>query len=189
TQPTIPANAPNGAEPPNLAGGPTAAVTLEEFADYQCPTCGAKYPVFDEIKSTYGNRVRFIFRNYPLPQHDKSYAAAVAAEAAGLQGKFWEMHGALFSNQQAWTASPTYKDIWKGYAQKIGLNVDKWETDMAGTAAKLRVDADVARVKAVGVGSTPTLYMNGRQVAFPDLTVEQLKHLIDAELQKAAPAQ
>ncbi len=186
-QKTIPADAPKGAEPPNQAGGPTAEVTLEEFADFQCPQCGAKHPIMSEIKSTYGSRIRVIYRNYPLPQHDKSYAAAVAAEAAGLQGKFWEMQNLLFSNQQAWTANPAYKGVWKGYAQKIGLNVDKWETDIAGTVAKLRVDADLARVKGVGVGSTPTLYLNGKEVAFPGLNVDSLKRLIDAELQKAAP--
>lgn len=187
--PAIPANAPRGAEPPNQAGSQTALVTLEEFADFQCASCAAAHPIMNEVKSMYGSRIRFIFRNYPLaiPAHDKSYDAAVAVEAAGMQGKFWDMQNLLFVNQQAWTASPTYKQMWKDYAQKIGLDVAKWETDIAGLAAKTRVNADIARAKALNVSSTPTLYLNGEMVPFSEMTVQGLKTLIDAQLQKSAP--
>jgi len=136
----------------------------------------------NEIKSLYGSRIKFIFRNFPLaiPAHDKSYDAAVAAEAAGLQGKFWDMQNLLFTNQQAWTASPSYKQIWKGYAEKIGLEIPKWENDMAGLDAKTRVDADKARGTALGVNSTPTLYINGTSIQFADMNVNTLKTKIDA---------
>ncbi len=190
-QNTIPPNAPSGSNPPNMAGSPSAAVTLEEFADFQCGSCAAANPVMNEIKSLYGSRIKFVFRNYPLaiPQHDKAYEAAVAAEAAGLQGKFWDMQNLLFQNQQAWTSAPTYKQMWKGYAEKIGIDVAKWETDMLGMAAKGRVDADMTRGKAIGVNSTPTLYINGMQVPYSEMAVPKLKTIIDAELQKAtAPA-
>lgn len=190
-QTTIPANAPQGATPPNQQGSPTALVTLEEFADFQCPQCGAVHPIMNEIKSTYGSRIRFIFRNLPLaiPAHDKSYDAAVACEAAGMQNpnKFWELQNLLFTNQKAWTADPNYRTIWKDYAQRIGLDVAKWENDMAGIAAKSRVDEDMRRAKAIGVNSTPTLYINGVDVPFQQMTVAGLKQLIDAELAKAAP--
>ncbi len=188
-QTTIPANAPLGANPPNQQGSPTALVTLEEFADFQCPQCGVVHPIMNEIKSTYGSRIRFIFRNLPLTMHDKSYDAAVAAEAAGMQGpnKFWEMQNLLFVNQKAWTADPNYRAVWKDYAQKIGLDVAKWENDMAGIAAKSRVDEDLRRSKGLGVASTPTLYINGVDVPFQQMNVASLKQLIDAELAKAAP--
>src|SRR5437762_9169687 len=122
----------------------------------------------NEIKSMYGSRIYFIYRNNPLsiPAHDKSYEAAVAAEAAGMQNKFWDMQNMLFSNQQAWTADPTYKQIWKGYAEKMGLNIPKWEADMAGIAAKGRVEADLARGNAIGISSTPTLFINGVSVQY-----------------------
>ena len=188
---TIPANAPQGANPPNQQGSPTALVTLEEFADFQCPQCGAVHPIMNEIKSTYGSRIRFIFRNYPLaiPAHDKSYNAAVACEAAGMQSpnKFFEMQNLLFTNQKAWTADPNYRTTWKDYAQKIGLDVAKWENDMAGIAAKSRVDEDMRRAKGMGINSTPTLYINGVDVPFQQMNVTGLKALIDAELAKAAP--
>jgi protein-disulfide isomerase len=185
----IPSNAPAGAQPPNQAGSPTAAVTVEEFADFQCPQCGNMHPVMNELKSTYGSRIHFIFRNFPLsiPAHDKAYNAAVAAEAAGLQGKFWDMQNLLFTNQKTWTASPTYRDTWKEYASKIGLDVPKWENDMAGIAAKGRVDADLQRGKGVGVSSTPSIYINGMSIPFESFNVQSLRQIIDAELQKATP--
>lgn len=190
--PGIPPNAPPGANPPNQAGSQTALVTVEEFADFQCGSCAAMHPIVNEIKSTYGSRIRFVFRNYPLaiPAHDKSYDAAVATEAAGMQGsgKFWDMQNLLFNNQQAWTAAPTYKAMWKDYATKIGLDIAKWENDMAGIAAKSRVDADMARGKAIGVSSTPSFYINGNAVPFAEATVTGLKKIIDAELANANPA-
>lgn len=192
---SIPPNAPPGANPPNQAGSPSAAVTLEEFADFQCGSCAAAHPIMNEIKSTYGSRIRFVFRNYPLSiaAHDKAYEAAVAVEAAGMQGKFWDLQNLLFNNQQIWTAAPTYKQIWKDYAAKVGLDVAKWENDMAGIAAKSRVDADIARGRAIGVNSTPSVYINGSAVPYTEIKVASLKALIDAEIQKSnaanAPAQ
>lgn len=185
---TIPANAPPGAQPPNQAGASTATVVLEEFADFQCGSCAAKHPILNEIKSMYGGRIKFIFRNYPLDMHDKAYDAAVAADAAGLQGKFWDMQNILFNNQNIWTTDANYKQTWKGYADKIGLDVAKWENDMLGIISKNRVDDDKKRGKAIGVTSTPTLFINGVDVPFAQMTKEGLKLLIDAELQKATSA-
>ena len=186
--PTVPLNAPAGATPPNLAGSPTAAVTVEEFADFQCGSCAAAHPTMNEIKSMYGSRIKFIFRNYPLsiPAHDKSYDAAVAAEAAGMQGKFWDMQNLLFTNQQVWTANPNYKQVWNDYAQKIGLDMAKFSSDIAGIAAKGRVDADLARGRALSVSSTPTIYVNGVSIPFGEVKVDSLKAIIDAELAKAS---
>lgn len=188
---SIPTNAPPGASPPNQAGSSSSTVKLEEFADFQCGSCAVANPVLSEIKSLYGSRIHFVFRNYPLsiPAHDKAYDAAVAAEAAGMQSKFWDMQNLLFTNQQAWTSSPSYKATWKGYAEKIGLDVAKWENDMAGIAAKSRVDEDIKRGKALGVNSTPTLYVNGVSISFNDMNVQALKGIIDAEIAKAAPSQ
>ena len=184
---TIPPDAPPGAQPPEQMGSPTATVTLEEFADMQCPSCANAHPAMNEIKSMYGSRIHFIFRNFPLqiPAHDKAYEAALAASAAGMQNKFWDMQNMLFSNQKTWSSDPTYKQIWKGYAQKIGLDVAKWETDMGGMGAKNRVEADMARGKAIPINSTPTLFINGVSIPYSDMNVNALKTIIDAELQKA----
>jgi len=147
-------------------------------------------PVFNEIRSLYGSRIKFIYRSFPLdiPAHDKAYDAAVAAQAAWMQGKFWEFENLLYSNQQAWSADPNYKQVWKGYAQQVGLDVTKWENDCLGLPAKQRVDDDKKRATSIPVGSTPTVYINDREVPFAQMTVEGLKSIIDAELAKAPPA-
>ncbi|KXJ98815.1 MAG: protein-disulfide isomerase [Acidobacteria bacterium OLB17] len=192
--PGIPAEAPPGATPPNSAGSPTASVTIEEFADFQCPTCALTYPIMDEIKAAYGSRIQFIYRNFPLkiPAHDKTYEASVAAEAAGMQGKFFEMARELYANQREWTANPNYKGLWKSYAEKIGLNVEQWQNDAVGLPAKQRVDLDLKRGDAIGINSTPTVFLNNVAVPPSKVTVSGLKELIDAELAKnvkpAAPA-
>jgi protein-disulfide isomerase len=189
---TVPANAPVGAQPPNQMGSPTASVTVEEFADFQCGACASTNPVMKQIASIYGSRIRFIYRHFPLPSHDKSYDASVAAEAAGIQGtdKFWAMQNLLFTNQQAWTSDPNYRATFRSYAERLGLNVGQWETDMAGLQAKGRVDADLVRGRALGVSSTPTVFINGKPVPYPEMNVPTMRQLIDAELQSAqAPQQ
>jgi protein-disulfide isomerase len=183
----IPSNAPVGAQPPNMLGSNTAAVTVEEFADYQCPTCAMMHPIMKNIQSTYGSRIKFIYRSYPLTQiHKNSYDAAVAAEAAGLQdrNKFWEMQNLLFTNQTVWSNLADPRPTFKEYAGKIGLDVAKWENDMLGMPAKGRVDADLARAKALNITSTPTIYVNGQALTQQQLTFDAMKQLIDAELEK-----
>ena len=184
------ATAPAGAQPPNMRGAPTATVTLEEFADFQCGTCAAKYPMTKELIEIYGNRIKFIFRNYPLqiPAHDKAYDAAVAAEAAGIQNKFWDMQRELFTNQASWSSASDFKQVLEEYATKIGLDVEKFKSDMAGTAAKSRVDNDMQRGRALGINSTPSFFLNGKLVEFEQVNTNSLRQLIDAELVKASSA-
>lgn len=180
-----------GAQPPNLLGSPNATVTVEEFADFQCGACASVHPRVKELTSIYGSRIKFVFRHFPLsiPAHDKAYNAAVAAEAAGLQGRFWDMQNLLFTNQQVWTNNPDYRRIWEEYAAKIGLDVEKFKTDMAGLLTKERVNADMARGRALNISSTPTIYINGQSVPFEQMTVDVMRQVIDAELQKASSQQ
>ncbi len=184
---------PMGAQPPNLLGSPNASVTVEEFADFQCGACAAVHPRVKELTSLYGSRIKFIFRNYPLAiaAHDKAYNAAVAAEAAGMQGsnKFWEMQNLLFTNQQVWTANPDYRRIWEGYAAQIGLDVERFKNDMAGLSAKSRVDADMQRGRSLNLSSTPTIFVNGQSIPFEQMSVETMRQIIDAELLKAPATQ
>ncbi|MGI8786654.1 MAG: DsbA family protein [Pyrinomonadaceae bacterium] len=179
------AKASPGAQPANMLGSPNAAVTIEEFADYQCPTCGLEYPKMKEINALYGNRIKFIYRNFPLQMHRYGYDAAVAAEAAGLQGKLWQMQDQLFTNRQAWENSPDARKVFEDYAQKIGLDVAKFQSDELGMAAKTRVDEDLKRGRALNVTGTPTVFINGKQLAFEQMEVSQMRQIIDAELQKA----
>lgn len=182
-----------GAVPPNMMGSPTASVTIEEFADFQCGACASVHPTLKEIQSTYGSRIRFIFRNYPLaiPAHDKAYEAAVATEAARMQdtAKFWAMQNLLFENQQNWTTNPNYRQMWEGYAQQIGLDVEKFKADMAGREAKSRVDADMARGRGLSIDSTPTLLVNGKNIPLQSINSANLRQVIDAEIQNAIKTQ
>ena len=186
---TIPQNAPQGAQPPNAMGAPTAAVVVEEFADFQCGSCAASHPVLKDITKAYsGNpNFRFVFRNFPLQMHDKAYDAAVAAEAAGMQNpaKFWLMQDQLFTNQHVWSVNQSYRELFNEYAQKIGLDVERFKTDMSGLAAKSRVDLDLARGRALAISSTPTVIVNNRVVPYAEVTVAGLKRIIDMEMQSA----
>ena len=179
--------APAGATPPNMLGSPTATVTIEEFADYQCPTCAVQHPKMKEITGLYGNRIKFIFRGFPLTQiHKNAYEAAVAAEAAGLQGKFWAMQDQLFNNQQTWANSTEARKVFEEYAQKIGLDFAKYQTDVVGLPAQNRVAADLERGRGVGINGTPTIYINGNKLIPEQTEVSAMRQLIDAELQKAS---
>jgi len=186
-------NAPPGATPPNAVGPTTASVIIEEFADFQCGSCGASYPVLrDIIKAYSGNpNFRFVYRNFPLQMHDKAYDAAVAAEAAGLQNpaKFWLMEEQLFTNQATWSINQNYRDIFVEYAQKIGLDVDKFKADMSGMQAKTRVDQDMSRGKALAISSTPTVIVNNKIIPYAEVTLAGMKRIIDAEMQKSTATQ
>lgn len=186
-----PASAPQGATPPNMMGSPTASVTVEEFADFQCPACASVHPIIKEVQSTYGNRIKFVFRNFPLAMHPQAYEAAVATEAARMQdpAKFWTMGNKLFENQQAWAKNPNYRQTWDGYAQEIGLDVEKFKADMAGAAAKKRVDDDLARGRGLSIDSTPTVLVNNKNIPLAQITVANLRQVIDAEIQNAIKTQ
>lgn len=188
---TAPMNAPSGAAVGvNMLGSPTAAVTVEEFADYQCGACASVHPVMKELQSAYaGNKnFRFIFRHYPLQiaGHDKSYDAAAATEAAGLQGKFWQMQDQLFRNQGTWTGNPNYRELWAQYATNLGMDVEKFKSDLAGLQTKERVNQDISRGRALGITSTPTVFINGQAVPYQEINIASLRRLIDAEIQNAA---
>ena len=180
-------NALPGAEPPNMLGSPTAMVTVEEFADYQCPTCGTQHPKMRELTGIYGNKIKFIYRSFPLMQiHKNAYDSAVAAEAAGLQGKFWAMQDQLFTNRQSWENSNEARKIFDDYAQKLGMDVTKFQNDMLGLPAKSRVDADIQRGRSMVINGTPTIFINGVQLTPDQMEVATMRQIIDADLQKSS---
>lgn len=180
-----------GAQPPHTKGGQSAAVVIEEFADYQCPPCGSMHPVLQKIVDDYGERVRVVFRNFPLQSiHKNAFTAARAAEAAALQGKFWQMNDMIFKNQDAWKDSPEPRPIFQSYASRLGLNVEKFKTDMEQQSVTSRIIADAERGGSLGVGSTPTLFLNGRELtADQSLSETKLRAQIDAALAAAKPLQ
>jgi protein-disulfide isomerase len=174
-----------GADPPHAVGPADAAVTLEEFGDFECPPCGSLHPELKKIEHDYGSRVRIIFRELPLvPTHEHALAAARAAEAAGMQDKFWPMHDLLYENQLKWHQSFDVRPIFEDYAKQIGLNIEKFRKDQTSKTVEERIFLDGKRAHALNVRGTPTVFLNGTEVPFDSLPAEKLKPLIDAELAK-----
>jgi protein-disulfide isomerase len=172
-----------GAPNPWAKGGATAKLTLEEFSDFQCPACGGLAPGLRNVIKDYGDNVRLVFRNFPLAMHRYAFQAARAAEAAGLQGKFWEMHDMLYDNQKEWSDSMEPRVQFDSYATRLGLDVQKFKADMERPDITERVKADYARGMSLGVKGTPTIYLNGRELLPGRLVTEQdLRREIDAAL-------
>jgi protein-disulfide isomerase len=138
-------------------GGAGAPLTLVEYGDYQCPYCGAVYPVVKRLQKTLGKKLRFVFRNFPLTQaHPYALVAAEAAEAAGLQGKFWEMHDLLYENQDS--LDP---DILPSWAQQVGLDLKKFGMAIQQGTVATRIKEDRRSGIASGVNGTPSFFING----------------------------
>ncbi len=158
----------NGNIGDHVAGSTDGKIILVEYGDYQCPGCGGAYVNFKSLSETYANDVTFIFRNLPLTSiHPNARAAAGAAEAAGLQGKFWEMHDILYENQNEWSNLDASKraTIFENYATSLGLDTEKYTTDIAGTAVNQKIQFDQALFKTLGMDpSTPTFFLNGEKV-------------------------
>jgi protein-disulfide isomerase len=185
--PTGPRQVASGAPDPYERGGAKASVTLEEFSDFQCPACGGLEPGLRRVVKDYGERVRLVFRNYPLPMHRYAFQAARAAEAAGQQGKFWEMHDALYDNQKEWSDSMEPRVQFDSYATRLGLDVQRFKADIERQDLADRIKADVQRGNSLNVRGTPTVYLNGRELMPGKLVTEDdLRREIDAALGSAA---
>jgi protein-disulfide isomerase len=172
----------SGAESMHIRGDPDAPVTLEEFGDFQCPPCGNFAGFAEELLKEYDSRLRLVFRNFPLEPHEHAREAALAAEAAGLQGRFWEMHDVLYREQAAWSKAPNARELFESYAGTIGLDLDQFRKDMDGEKARERVDSDHALGDSLGIKLTPTLYINNRPVDPKDKNPEGVRAAINAAL-------
>ena len=157
-------------------GSDEALVTIVEWSDFQCPYCSRVTPTIKQIAEQYGDEVRVAFKHNPLGFHPRAKPAALAAEAAGKQGKFWEMHDKLFENQRE-----LKKDKLVEYAQAIGLDMKAFEADLESDAIKAMVEADKALAAKVGARGTPNFMINGKQVSGAR-PFDSFKEVIDAEL-------
>jgi protein-disulfide isomerase len=153
-------------------GDATAPITVVEFTDFQCPACAAMHPVLEEVLKSYGNKVRFVVRDYPLSQHENARKAAEAANAANAQGKFFEYIAVLFKNQKALDV-PSLKK----YASDLGLNRARFDAALDRGVYQAEVNKDVEDGEIYGVGSTPTIFINGVQLKM--LNEEGLREAID----------
>lgn len=172
-----------GADPAHTLGPANAPVKLEEFGDFECPPCGMFHPILKQMHQEFGDKLQITFREFPLtPPHQHAVHAASAAEAAGIQGKFWEMHGMIFDHQKDWKVAFDSRPIFEGYAKQLGLDVERYKRDVESDRVEQRIYLDGKRGHSLGVNSTPTVFMNGREVPFEQLPAERLRVLIENEL-------
>jgi protein-disulfide isomerase len=159
-----------------VKGPASAPITIVEYSDFQCPFCARVNPTLDQVRKTYGDKVRIVFKDFPLPNHPQAPKAAEAAHCAGEQGKYWDLHDRMFANQQALQV-PQLKE----YATALGLDMPAFNQCLDSGKHAGRVAANMKSGEALGVGSTPTLYVNGRPVVGAQ-PFEFFKAVIDEEL-------
>src|SRR5229473_6738157 len=177
---------PSGAEPPHVRGNPNAKVTLEEFGDFECPVCATYSVEVKKIEAEFGDRLRVIFREYPLypTPHKHALIAAQAAEAAGLQDRFWEMHDKLYENQKAWSEATDVMPMFIDYARQIGLDTDRFGRELNGEIVAARIFQDGRRVHALGVTGTPSFFVNGKALDAASFSPDGLRALINQALRE-----
>lgn len=169
-------------------GKADSKVVLIEYGDFQCPTCGTTHPIIRSLSEKYKDQMAFVFRNFPITNaHPNARAAAAAVESAGLQGKYWDMHNKLFESQQAWSSlSPNDRGgYFTNAAKELGLDTEKFNTDMASANVTRKISFDQALGKKDNVSGTPTVFLNGQTVELSTLTDStKLDELLKAEMKK-----
>jgi protein-disulfide isomerase len=179
----------------NHAKGDNAkSVTLVEYGDFQCPVCGMYEPTVQEVYQKYKNDIKFQFRHFPLQQiHANAFAASRAAEAAGLQNKFWEMHDQLYVNQNAWSSASDPVSTFTQYAKSLGIDANQFKTDFNSKKVNDAVNADINAGNKLKVTGTPTFFLNGKQLELKELvgddnapSLEKFSKAIDAAIKDAA---
>ena len=144
-------------EQDHVHGGKSATIEIVEFGDYQCPHCGHAHPIIKKIQKTFGEQIKFVFRNFPLQEaHEYAFPAAVAAEAAALQDKFWEMHDGIYENQNR-----IGEALFNELAEKIGLDIEQFKKDYSSGEVTEKVESDFESGIRSGVNGTPSFYVNG----------------------------
>lgn len=167
-----------------VKGSADAKLTIVEYSDFQCPACAAIYPTVKKIMDEKGDQVRLVYRNFPIPGHYNGIPAAYAAGAAGLQGKFFEMADMILTHQTEWSAmdAGTLNKTLDSYAQTLGLDMNKFKTDMVSDAVKAKVKKDAESGEKAGVNSTPSFFINGTKLELK--SYDDLRTAVDAALLK-----
>jgi protein-disulfide isomerase len=183
------ANSQDGNIADHVFGKVGSKVTLVEYGDFQCPPCANIYPVVKDISTKYKNRLQFVFRNFPIADlHPNAKAAAASAEAAGLQGKYWQMHDKLYENQSSWSdlSATDRTKFFDNLASSLSLNMKKFDADMATSAITDKINYDIALGTKVSVSGTPTFFLDGVKLDTTAYSNEStFKDTINTDLKKA----
>jgi protein-disulfide isomerase len=165
-----------------IKGNPDASITFIEYGDFQCPACGDTFLLVKRLAEEAGEQVRVIYRHLPLVSiHEHALQAAKAAEAAGKQGKFWEMHDKLFENQDTWSEMGSIDEELNKYAGEIGLDVEQFKSDLESSDVADQVNADIFSANRLRLSSTPTFFLNGEEIRIPTDIDELLKLVLEPQ--------
>lgn len=177
----------------HVSGPSDGKIVLIEYGDFQCPACYKMYPSVHDATTQYADKITFVFRNFPLTdKHPNALAAATAAEAAGLQGKYYEMYDILYQSQPSWQGASVSDRtaIFQNYAEQLGLDIEKFKTDLTSKDISDKITRDISLGKAAKLGGTPTFVLNGEKL---DDTIsvnpEKFTQRVTEEVAKAYPAE
>ena len=171
-----------GAQPSHTRGPANAPVALEEFGDFECLPCFVLWPAMKNLEKDYAKSLSVTFRQHPLAQHTHALEAARASEAAGLQGRFWEMHDLLYLRRSDWVRSEDVRAFFKTCASELGLDLERFTKDLDSEEVAKRIAADNDRGASLGIDRTPVVFINGKKIAFSPQPEDSLRAEIDAVL-------
>lgn len=159
-------------------------IVLIEYGDFQCPGCASYYPTIKELGEEYGDKVKFVFRHLPLRNiHPNAQSAALAAEAASKQGKFWEMHDRLFETQSSWgQVASNQQKLFEEYAKELGLDEAKFRADYTDSTTSERINRDVNSATQLGITGTPAFILNGKRIDTPANNIDAFRKILDEAL-------
>jgi protein-disulfide isomerase len=177
----------------NVKGNAEASVTLTEYSDFQCPACGQFYSIVKEVMDEQGENIRFEYKHFPLVSiHPFAIPAAKAAEAAGQQGKFFEMHDKLFENQQLWSSAANPQANFNAYAEEIGLDMTLFKQHIKASVITDKINAEFKEARELGLTGTPSFFLNGKRMEFATYQefTEQIEDAISPNTEEgdAAPS-
>lgn len=164
-----------------VKGNRDSKVVLIEYSDFQCPACAYFYPVVNKLADEFGDRIAIVYRHFPLPNHLNAMPMVHVAEAAGRQGKFWEMLGLIFDGQKSWTGLRDVGNIARGYAETLGLDVDRYQKDLDSSELKQKNEAEVQKNRKLGITYTPSFFLNGKLMPNPK-SYEEFRNVITQAL-------
>jgi protein-disulfide isomerase len=169
----------------HVEGKGSTGVRLIEYGDYECPYCEEYFPIVKQVAALYNTQIYFQFRNLPLTQiHPNAFAGARAAEAASLQGEFWQMHDLLYENQSQWVSSSNPQSYFDIYAKQLGVNMTEFNNDFAGTQVNNTIQADISAFSKTGQPeATPTFFLDGQHIT-PQPTVASFSQLINSAIKQ-----
>jgi protein-disulfide isomerase len=168
----------------HVEGAASSSVVIIEYSDFECPACRNYYFMMRELMVEFGSKVTFVYRNFPLTEiHQNAEPAARAAEAAGKQGKFWEMHDLLFEKQDEWAKAVDPEQMFESYATLLGISISQFKTDIVSKEMINFVKEQRANAIRLGLQGTPTFFVNGKQIQNPS-TIDAFKEVINSALKK-----